>query len=136
MKMVLAYGSRAAANPSAQDAAAGGLDVDDGAVVGVAGLGVVPVGGADGADGRLGGRRVVGGVRIVVARGDGHEDARVDERGRGPVDRGRVAAAQGHVGDDTLGAAALGRILGDEVDAGDDTGAAGMLVPWEKGVQG
>jgi hypothetical protein len=125
---VRTYRSSGAANPGAQDAAARGLDIDGRAVVGVAGLGIVPVGGADGADGRLGSGRVVRGVGVVVAGGDSQEDTGIDEGRSRVVDGSRVATAQGHVGDGTVGAVALGRIVDDEVDAGNDTGAKGVEV--------
>lgn len=120
---VAAYGSRGAADPGAQDVAAGGLNVDNGAVVGVVGLGVGLIGGSHGADGGLGGGRGVRRVDVLVAGGDGQEDACIHESGRGPVDGGRVASAKGHVRDGAVGAVAVGCVIGDEVDAGDHTRA-------------
>ena len=118
----------AATDPGAQDVGAGGLDVDDTAIVGVAGLTVAAVGGANGADGSLRGRRVVGRVGVVVAGGDGEKDTGINKGGGGLVNGGRVATTKGHVGNDTLGAAALGGIGGNEVDASDDTGGAAGAV--------
>lgn len=117
------YGSRGGANPGAQDVGARGLDIDDGAVVGVAGLGVVLVGGTDGADRSLGSGRRVLGINVLVASSDSEEDTSIDKSGGGVVDRGGLAAAQRHVGDSAVGAAAVGNIIGNEVDASNDTGA-------------
>ena len=120
---MVTYRSRGAADPRAQDARARSLNVDDGTVVGVAGLRVVLVGGTDCADRGLRSRGVVRSVGVVVASGNGKENTRVDEGRCGVVDGGRVAAAQGHVGDRAVGAAPGGHIIGDEVDAGNDARA-------------
>ncbi len=120
---MVTYRGRGAANPRAQDARARSLNVDDGTVVGVAGLGVVLVSGTDCADGGLRSRGVVGSVVVVVAGGNGKENTRVDKGRCGVVDGGRVAAAQGHVGNCAVGAAPGGRIIGDKVDAGNDARA-------------
>lgn len=110
----------AATGDSGGDAAAGGKDVDEAAVVGEGRAGISRGGGADGAGGGGRGGRVVGSVRVVVASGDTEEDAAAHERGSGRVERGRVATAQGHVDDDTVGAAAAGRVGDNKVHAADD----------------
>lgn len=88
-----------ATNPGRKDISAGGEDVDERAEVGVVRNGIAVLGGTDGADGGLGGGRVVLGIVGVVAGGHGQEDAAGDEVGGGVVDGLRHAAAQGHVGD-------------------------------------
>lgn len=110
----------AAANPGGQDVAARGKDVDKVAVVGVRGAGISRGGSADSADGGLRSRGVVGSVGAVVAGSDTEEDVVADERGSSAVDSSRVATAQRHVGNDTLGAVAVAGVGGDVVDAGDD----------------
>lgn len=112
------HSSAGASDVGADDAAPGGEDVDDGAVVGVGGQGVGVGGGADGAGGRLGGGRVVGGVGGAVAGGDGEEDAGLDEGGGGRVDGGGLGAAERHVGHGR--ARALGGVGRHVVDARDD----------------
>ena len=112
------HGGAGASNVGADDAAPGGEDVDDGAVVGVGRQGVGVGGGADGAGGGLGGGRVVGRVGGAVAGGDGEEDAGLDEGGGGGVDGGGPGAAERHVGHG--GARARGGVGRHEVDAGDD----------------
>lgn len=130
------HGDVAAAGAGGHDLDAGGLDVDDVAVVGVAGGPVAAVDGADGADGGLRGRgdggRVHGVVVLVaVARGDGHEEAPADQ-GRGGLVHGlRPAPSQAEVDDDAVGAVALRGVPGDVLDARDDDGRVGaaLLLP-------
>lgn len=116
------------ADPGRGDGSARGKDVDDGAVVGVVGNGISRGGGADSADGGLGSGRVVGGVGTVVAGGDSEEDTGPDHGGSGAVGGGRVAAAEGHVGDGAVGAVAALRVLGNKVHAGNDTRVAAGAV--------
>ena len=85
---MITYRSRGAADARAQDARARSLNIDDGAVVGVAGLGIVLVGSTDCADGSLRSRGVAGSVGVVVAGGNGKKNTRVDEGRCGVVDGG------------------------------------------------
>lgn len=117
-----------AANPRAENAGAGGKDVDKRAVVGEAGLGITASGGADGANRGLRGGRVVGSVLVVVAGGDGEEDAGVDQGLGSRVGRAGEGTAQRHVGDGAVGAAARLDVVDDKVHAGDDTGAGTVSI--------
>lgn len=130
-------GGRGGADPGGEDVGAGGEDVDDAAVVGVAGDGVGRGGGADGADAGLRGGRVVGRVGAVVTGRDGQEDARADEPRRRLVEGARLAAAQRHVGHGAVGAVAALGVAGHEVDARDDArvGAGALGVQHLDGIQ-
>lgn len=98
-----------------ENVGAGGKDVDDAAIVGEAGAGVLGDGGADDAGALLRGGGDVVGVLVLVAGG--------------VVDGGRVAAAEAHAGKDALGARAAARVGDDKVHAGNDARVgAGPLV--------
>lgn len=120
----VAYGCAGGPDPGAEDVRARGVHVDEAAIVGIGRLGVARRGGADGADARLAGGRVVGRVGVVIAGRDSEEDARVDERRCRAVDGCRLATTQRHVGDGAVGAAASPRVRSDEVDAGNNAGPA------------
>jgi hypothetical protein len=108
----------------AGDGRARGKDIDDAAVVGVGSKAIRRGGCADGAGGRLRGRRLGAGVGSFVSGSDAEEDAGRDNVGSGRVERSRLGSAQGHVGNEALGAAAAGLgVTGDEVHASNDTGA-------------
>lgn len=101
-----------------------GKNVDDGAVVRVAGAGISGSGGADGTDGGLGGGRRVSGILVVVSGSDGQEDTGVDHGLGGAVDRGRSTTTEGHVGDRAGRARSGLDIGGDEVHASNDAGGS------------
>lgn len=108
------------ANPGGGDAGTGGENVESSTIVGEGGAAVSRVGRTDSADTGLRGGRGVGGITVVVASGDGDKDARGLQARGGLVDGGRVATAEGHAGDDALGAVARGAVGGDKVHAGND----------------
>lgn len=116
-------GSGGTTNPGAQDVGAGGKDIDDGTIVGEGGAGIVASGGTDSADRGLGSGGVVGSVGVVIASGNSKEDTGVDEVPGSSVDGGRVATAEGHVGNSAVGAVAAGEVGLDIVDTSNDTGS-------------
>lgn len=118
--MGMTYG--AAAGPGGEDGVAGSKDIDNSAVVGERGTGIGRGGSTNSAGVGGGRRRVVGGVGVAVTSSDGEEDTSGDGPGGRVVDGGGERGTEGHVAEDTVGAALAGGVLGDEVDTSDDAG--------------
>lgn len=114
-------GAGGAADPGGQDADTGSVDIDNRAVVGEGSLAVARVGGTDSEGSRLGGRRNVGSVLVLVASSNSHEQTSRDSVGNSGVDSSRLAATQGHAADSAGGAAAGSTIVDSKVDARDHT---------------
>lgn len=111
-----------------QDADGRADNVDGRAVIGAAVAAVARVGATDGADlaSRSGG--VVVGVVVVVAGSNSHEVSLVDHAVGSVVERLAVATAEGDADDNTVGAVAVGSILGDEIPGGDEVGVLEAVV--------
>ncbi|KAI3488847.1 hypothetical protein L1887_47046 [Cichorium endivia] len=116
--------------PGGEDVEAGRKDVDALALVGEVGALVLDGGGADGDGVGCAGGRDVAGILVLVACGDAKVHACGDGAVDGLVERGRLAAAERHVGDEALvllgrgrarvGAELCGKLLG-VVDGPEDT---------------
>lgn len=115
----MTYG--AAADPGGQNVGTRGKDVNKVSVVGVRRAGISSGRSTDSANARGRGRGVVGGAGTVVAGSDAEEDIVADERRSSVVDSSRVATAERHIGDNTVGAVARAGVRSDKVDSGNDT---------------
>lgn len=112
----------ATVQPGGEDGNTRGKDVNNSTVVGERGELVGAVGGTDGVDSGLGCGRGVASILSVVTSSNGHEDTSADSVGRSRVDGSRANAAKRHATNNAVGAAASLGVVGDEVDASNDTG--------------
>ena len=115
-------GVGATVQPGGEDGDTRGVDVDKGAVVGERGNAVRAVSGTDSEGGNLRSRGVAGCISTVVTSGHSEEDAGSDSVGSGRVDSGGLGSSKRHAADSTVGTAAGLCVVGDVVDASNDTG--------------
>jgi hypothetical protein len=110
-----------AVEPGGQDSNTRGVDVNNASVVGERGDTVRAVGGTDGVSGGFGSGRVVASIASIVTSGNSHEDTSGDGVGNSSVDSGGLGTSERHGANSTVGAAAGFSVVGDVVDAGNDT---------------
>jgi hypothetical protein len=103
-------------------------DVNDGTVVGESSEAVRAVGSTDGVDSSFRCRRGVASIPSVVTGSNSHEDTSGDSVGCGSIDSSGTRTTKRHVSDSTVGAAASFGIVGDEVDASNDTGVGTLRI--------
>lgn len=118
-KAIVTYS--ATVQPGGENVDTRSKNVNDGAVVREGGEAVRAVGGTDGVDGSLGCRRRIGSINSFVTSGNSHEDTSRDSIGGSRVNCGRARSTKGHVGNSAVGAASGLSIVGNIVDASNDT---------------
>jgi len=122
------YSSAVRANPGAENAGARSKDVNRGAIVREAGLGIHAGGRANSAGRGLISGGVVSGIAVVIASGDGKEDASINKRLGGVVYSGGLTATKGYVSNGAVGAVAGLGIGSNSVYTGNDTGVRARSV--------
>jgi hypothetical protein len=112
----------ATVQPGRQDISTRGQDVNESTVIGEGSQAIRAIGCPNSEHSRLRGRRRVASIVGLVTGSGRHKDTGRNGIGGGGVYSGGACATQRHVGDSAAGAAARLCIVGNVVDAGNDTG--------------